>query len=156
MIYFHATIKTKNSDCWLCIFKNLSASELKKKLVIPYKLGKSIYYDGKILSPSDITQVKITKTEKSHEEELEIVQEESYENIQKSNRTSHGVIFISAGYGYNDYEINECGEDVTSAYISGGPGIGTLFTKIAEFIKHPLVVSVVSGAGVWFLSQWLK
>ena len=145
MSYLHATIKTKISDDWLCIFKDLSASELKRHLVKPYRLGKSIYYDGNILSPSEITQVKITETESSHEAELQVVQEESYRKVQEFNRTSSSVVLISAGHGYGDYEINECGKDVTSSYIYTGPGVGTPFTALAGFIRHPWVVRVIGG-----------
>ena len=145
MIYLHVTIKTKSSDGWICIFKDLSAPELKRNLVKPYRLGKSIYYDGNILSSSEITQVKITETESSHEAELKVVQEKSYKDVQEFNRTSSSVVLISAGHGYSDYEINECGKDVTNLYISSGPGVGTPFTALAEFIKHPWVVRVVGG-----------
>lgn len=145
MSYLHVTIKTKSSDGWLCIFKDLSVSGLKNKLVKPFRLGKSIYYDGNILSPTEITQVKITETDRPHEKELEVVQEESYREVQEFNRTSPSVVLISAGHGYSDYEINECGKDVTNSYISSGPGVGTPFTAIGEFIKHPWVVRVVGG-----------
>ena len=145
MSYLHVTIKTKTSGGWLCIFKDLSVSELKKKLVKPYKLGKSIFYDGNILSPTEITRVKITETERSHEEELKIVQEDSYREVQEFNRTCSSAVLISAGHGYSDYEINECGTEVTGLYISSGPGFGTPITAIAEFIKHPWVVRVVGG-----------
>src|SRR5690606_38781932 len=102
MSYLHVTIKTKRSDGWLCIFKDLSASDLKQNLVKPYRLGRSIFYDGNILSPSEITQVKITETENPHGEELKVVQEESYREVQELNRTSSSVVLISAGYGYSD------------------------------------------------------
>lgn len=145
MSYLHVTVKTKSSDGWLCIFKDLSAPELKRNLLKPYRLGKTIYYDGNILPPSEITQMKITETESPHEAELTVVQEESYREIQEFNRTSSGAVFISAGHGYRDDEINECGKDVTSSYISSGPGVGTPMTAVAEFIKHPWVVRIVGG-----------
>lgn len=145
MSYLHVTIKTPSSNGWVCIFKDLSVSELKRKLVKPYKLGKFICYNGNILSPTEIKQIKINETEKTHEEELKIVQDESYREVQESNRTSSSVVLISAGHGYSDDEINECGKDVTNSYISTGPGVGTAFTVAAEFIKHPWVVRVVGG-----------
>ncbi|MBL0652033.1 hypothetical protein [Aeromonas caviae] len=145
MSYLHVTIKTKSSNGWLCIFKDLSVSDLKQKLVKPYKIGKPIYYNGNILPPNEISQIKINKTEKTHEEEFKIVQDESYKKVQEFNCTSSSVVLISAGYGYSEYEINECGKDVTNSYISTGPGVGTAFTVAAEFIKHPWVVRVVGG-----------
>lgn len=145
MSYFHVTIKTKTSDDWLCIFKDLSASDLKRKLIKPYRLGKSIFYDGKILPPIEITQIKIIETEKTHDEELKIVQEESFKEVKEFNRTNSSVVLISAGRGYSDYEINECGTEVTNSYISSGPGIGTPLSKVAEFIKHPWIVRIAGG-----------
>jgi hypothetical protein len=145
MRYLHVTIKTNNSDGWLCIFKDLAVSDLRKKFVKPYRLGNSIYYDGNILSQNEITQIKINETEKLHEDELNVVQEESYKEVQEFNRTSSSVVLISAGHGYNDYEINECGKDVTDSFISTGPGSGTPLTVAGEFIKHPWVVRVVGG-----------
>ncbi|MBO7927478.1 hypothetical protein J5X91_14585 [Pseudoalteromonas sp. K222D] len=145
MSYIHVTIKSKTSDNWLCIFKDLSVSDLKKKLINPYKLGKSIYYNGNILSPSEITQIKISETERPHKDELKTVQEDSYNEVQEFNRNSSSLTFVSAGHGYNDYEINECGKDVTNSFISTGPGLGTPFTATTEFIKHPWVVRVIGG-----------
>jgi hypothetical protein len=62
MTYLHVTIRKKNSDDWVCIFSDLTVSDLKKKLIKPYRLGKLIYYDGNILPPNDISQIKINET----------------------------------------------------------------------------------------------
>ena len=154
MSYLHVTIKTKNSNCWLCIFKDLSVSELNRNLIKPYRLGKDIYYDGKILSPNDITQVRIIKTECEHEKELKVLQEESYKKVQEFNCINQSLVRISAGDGYSDSEINKCGKDLTNSYISSGPGVGTSFTAVAEFIKHPWVVRVVGGLVLFALIRY--
>jgi hypothetical protein len=123
----------------------MSASDLKRNLINPYRLGKSIYYEGNILSPSEISKIQITETKRPHQEELKTVQEESFRKVQELNRSSSSVAIISIGYGYKDYEINMCGADVTNKYISSGPGVGTPMSSLAEFIKHPWVVRVVGG-----------
>jgi hypothetical protein len=145
MSYLHVTIKKKNADDWVCIFTDLSVAELKKNLIKPYRLGKPIYFDGNILPPNEISKIQITETDKSHEEELKIVQDESYRKVEEFNSSGSGVTLISVGHGYNDFEINECGAEVTNKYITGGPGTGTPLTAIAEFIKHPWVVGVGGG-----------
>ena len=145
MSYLHVTVKKKGSDDWICIFTDLSDTQLRKKLVRPYRLGRAIYYDGNILSPSDISKIRVNETESPHEEELKSVQEESFRQVQEFNRSNSGVTLVSAGHGYNDYEINECGTDVTHKYIAGGPGTGTLGTLVSDFIKHPWVVRIVGG-----------
>lgn len=145
MGYLHVTVKKKGTDDWICVFTDLSVADLKKKFVRLYRLGKPIYYDGNILSPSDISKIKINETERSHEDELQIVQEDSFREMQEFNRSNSGVIFISPGHGYHDYEINECGVDVTIKYITDGPGAGTFGSMLAEFIKHPWIVRIVGG-----------
>tara|TARA_B110000238_G_C15835911_1_gene314789 strand:+ start:18 stop:494 length:477 start_codon:yes stop_codon:yes gene_type:complete len=145
MSYLHVTIKTNNSNDWICVFKDLSESDLKKSLVTPYKLGKAIYYDGNILAPNEISQIKINKTEKAHSVELKIVQHKSQRDIQESNNSSAGITLISLGHGYHDHEINECGSEVTNKYISTGPGSGTFSSYVGDVIKHPWVVRVVGG-----------
>ena len=116
-----------------------------EKLLKPYRLGASIYYDGNILPPSEITKIKINKINSRHEQELKTVQEESFRRVQELNESNSSIAVISIGYGYNDYEINECGADVTNRYISSGPGGGTPITAIGNFMKHPWVVRVVGG-----------
>lgn len=156
MSYIHVTIKTKSTDTWACVFKDLSEQDLKKKLLKPYNLGQPIYYDGKILSPNEITRIKINKTQRTHIEELKSVQEESFKSVQEFNNSNAGVIIVSAGHGYEDYEINECGTDVTDLYISAGPGSGTSFTKVNDFIKHPWVVRIIPGVIAVAIIAYLK
>lgn len=145
MGYLHVTIKKKESSEWICIFKDLSLGELKRKFVKPYKLGISIYFDGNILPSSEISKVAITETKKPHAEELRVMQEESFKRVQEFNRSMSSVTLVSIGCGYNDYEINECGNNVTNEYISGGPGSGTPAIILANFIKHPWVVRIFGG-----------
>ena len=148
MSYFHVIIQKKSNNDWICIFKDLSESDFKKYLIRPYKLGKDLFYDGHILSVTELSKVEIVRTEKPHEEELKIVQNESYEQVQEFNRSNSGVVRISPGRGYHDYEIKDCGKDVTKQYLSQGPGSGTFVSKISGAIKHPWVVRV---GGLLFL-----
>jgi hypothetical protein len=145
MSYYHVTIQTKNSENWICIFKDLSEADLKKNFLKPYKLGNSIYSNGNILSPTEIIQIIINKTDNKHEDELKAVQDESYREVVDYNRRNPHTLLVSAGRGHNDYEINECGDNVTDKFISSGPGHGTPLTIFSEFIKHPWVVRIVGG-----------
>ena len=143
MKFHHVTVKTKLSESWSCLFKDLSKPELKKSFVKPYKLGKSIFYDGKILSSLDIIEVKINITENNLKSELAKVQDESIESIRKMNAS--GIPVLSLGWGYRDHEINNVGENVTSYFIDCPPGGGTYKSLAADFIKHPWVVRVLGG-----------
>jgi hypothetical protein len=144
MSYFHVIIQKKSND-WICIFKDLSESDLKKYLIKPYKLGKDLFYDGHILSVTEISKVEIVLTEKLHVNELTIVQDKSYRQVQKMNKSNSDVARMSAGHGYHDYEIKDCGKEVTKQYLSQSPGSGTFGSKILGVIKHPWVVRIVGG-----------
>lgn len=145
MSYYHVIIQKKPDGEWICIFKDLSENGLKKCLIKPYKLGKDLFYDGHILPVSELSKVKIVLTEKNHEEELKIVQDESYKKVQEFNRSNSSVTLISAGHGYQDYEIEDCGKDVTTKHLSQGPGSGTILSNIMGAIKHPWVVRILGG-----------
>lgn len=137
MSKFHVVIKTKNTDSWRCCFKNLSEKELIDSFVKSYKKGKDIIIDGEIISTKEINHVVISKTDKTQKEELKIVQDTSYQKIQEENRDSC-IQIISAGNGWQDYEIKDCGENVTSYYLTSGAGeIG--------FMNSPWVITVVGG-----------
>ncbi len=145
MSFLHVTVKKKNSEDWICVFRDLSESNLRKKLVKPYRLGKSLYYEGSILPAEEISQIKINRTDRCLDEELKQVQEESMRRIREFNASSNSVGIISIGDGHNDYEINQCGDVVTDDYLSTGPGGGTFTSAISEFIRHPWVVRVFGG-----------
>ena len=140
MSKFHVVIKTKSNDSWRCCFKNLSEKELIDSFVKSYKKGKDIIVDGEIISTKEINYVVISKTDKTEKEELKIVQETSYQKIQERNRDNRDscISIISAVNGWRDYEIKDCGENVTSYYLTSGAGeIG--------FINSPWVITVVGG-----------
>lgn len=145
MSYFHVVVKIKANQEPLCIFKDLSKSELQKCFVKPYKLGKNLFYDGHILPTTELSKIKIISTLKRHKEELKVVQEESYKKVQEFNNSDSGATLVSPGYGYDDYEIEDCGTEVTKDFIESAPGEGTFSSKSSEFIRHPWVVRVFAG-----------
>lgn len=155
MSHIHVLVKTKKTDDWVCVFKDLSVSQLRKKVVKPYKLGKSIFHDGNILLSTDISQIKIVGTERSHSDELKFLREDHERKVSEFNRSSSGITFISLGRGRKDYEIKDCGQEVTSSYISSGPGTGTFLSVLSDFIKHPLVVRIPAGLVLMAIAAYL-
>lgn len=154
MSYIHVLVKTKKSDDWVCVFKDLSVSRLKKKVVKPYKLGKTIFHNGNILLSTDISQIKIVETERPHSEELKFLREDHERKISEFNRNTD-IAFFTRGRGRKDYEIKDCGQEVTSSYISSGPGTGTFLSVLSDFIKHPLVVRIPAGLVLMAIAAYL-
>nr|VFK51223.1 MAG: hypothetical protein BECKTUN1418E_GA0071001_100541 [Candidatus Kentron sp. TUN]VFK57477.1 MAG: hypothetical protein BECKTUN1418F_GA0071002_11177 [Candidatus Kentron sp. TUN] len=140
MNYYHVVIQKKLDNKWVCVFKDLSETELKKCFVIPYKTGKDIFYDGKILFLSEIAEIKIILTGSCHRDELEVAQKELDENVKYMNESGIPVLpsFLC------EDGIKNLGEDITVRYLSEGPGTGTLSSKVFGSIKHPLVVRIFS------------
>jgi hypothetical protein len=152
MPYFHVVVKSKNNKKPLCIFKDLSEKELKNKFVKPYKLNKSFFYYGNILTASELVNIKIVSTLQKHEQELkqelpvahlELIKkaEEFFKDIEEFNALDSDNVDTSVDT-YNDYEIQDCGVDVTHKFIREAPGEGTTLSKFSEILRHPWVVRI--------------
>lgn len=134
-------LKIKNENSWKCIFKDFSEDQIKDAFIKPYKKGKNIIVNNEIISTKDISHVVISNTHMNHRDELKKVQKESYQKIQEMNRNS-SVSIISAGDGWYDYEIKDCGKNVTSIYLNGGAGeIG-----IINIFNNPWIVTLIGGS----------
>ncbi|MGL6001920.1 MAG: hypothetical protein ACRCZ4_07465, partial [Plesiomonas sp.] len=109
------------------------------------KLGRELFYNGNLLSTKGLKKIKIVETANIHEEELKILQEESHKNIEEINRSNHGMVILSMGYGYDESDIVSSGRDVTLEHINCAPGSGTLTSHLLEFLKHPWIVRIFAG-----------
>lgn len=159
MPYFHVVVKSKNNKKPLCVFKDLSERDLKNKFIKPYKLNKSFFYCGSILAASELVNIKIVSTLQKHEQELkrelsvahvELIKKaddlfkDIIEESNAPNSDNVGTSFDTV-VGYNDYEIQDCGVDVTHKFIREAPGEGTSLSKFSEILRHPWVVRIFAG-----------
>ena len=120
MSYYHVLVTfTDSPENTQCVLDDLSEQELKTKFVRLYKKGKDILCDKDLVRIENIKSVQIISTNKKNEDELSIIQEESFKKIQELNRQSDSIAIISLGYGYNSEDIAYVGKDVTSQYIIG-------------------------------------
>lgn len=151
MSYLHVLVQKKGDNNWICIFKDLQENDLNKQFIKPYKLGRSLFYDGNILAVNDITNICIIRSDNNHEQELKILQEE---NDRKNDEPGQMAVFL--GIGWEDYEIKDCGVNVTTDYLKEAPGLGTVGSQISEFIKHPWVVRVLGGFILLLVATYFK
>jgi len=145
MDYLHVVIQTKNDSQSFCIFKDLSENELRKKFINPYKLGKKLFYSGRIMPVEELSKVIIVSTAKTLEQELDILLKKSNELIEESNNSYSGISIMLPIPCYPSHEIQQCGTQVTEKYINEAPGEGTFLSKSAELIKHPWIVRIFAG-----------
>jgi len=145
MVYFHVLVKLgAASSPYEKVVTDVSESELRHTFVTKYKKGTDIFIGGRLIKVSDINSVLIVRTEESDEITRERINSDSLDRISKMNRESDGVVFISAGSGYDPEDILELGENVTSEYITEPPGSGGGFNW-GEIANHPWVITILGG-----------
>lgn len=145
--FLHVVVKLSGEPKPRCLFSDLSSSDLRSKFVRPYRSGQSIMVGNRVVSLSQVTEVRIIQTAANMATSLKEVQRESLNRIERFNREVHGAFLISAGSGWEDEDIVETGEDVTANYVQGPPGHGLsgwAGTAIA-FAKDQWVVTIGGG-----------
>lgn len=121
MSNYHVLIKEKDSDSWICLFKDLSEPELFAKFVLPYKKGVRLLVSGSVIETRSLKSIRVISTRFSHKAELQKLQERSRKEIDDFN-TGSPIVLISPGYGYQDSEIKDCGDDVTDQFLTSAAG----------------------------------
>ena len=153
MSYYHVIAKTTKNDKYFCLFADLSATELVTRLVKPYEKGTTFFSGSDLHAPTDLSSLKIVKTERPDQVERDDLNQKDRENIDEINRSSPHVTFISAGGGYDAEDIEEAGDDVTQSFIKGPPGFkANRFTpplKVLGWIGGVAAAVIATGIAKW-------
>lgn len=154
MAYHHVIAKVGQSDKFRILFADLSLADLKELFITPYERGRSFFSGNDLVAPSDLRSVQVVRTERTEQKERERINNESLAQIDKINRESDSVVFISPGSGYDPEDIAEAGEDITHSVIKGPPGFraGKWSTPAKVLAWVAGIVAVVIAAGV---IKWL-
>ncbi|OGT90775.1 MAG: hypothetical protein A2286_01535 [Gammaproteobacteria bacterium RIFOXYA12_FULL_61_12] len=133
------------------VFADLAESDLKQKLLRPYRQGTSLISGNEIVPVSQIRKIHVVRTARTDEVERAELHTKSVREIDQFNRDSDSVVLISAGSGYDPQDILEAGEDVTAKYISGHPGADSGPSALVRLISNPWLVTVAGGLVVAYL-----
>lgn len=133
------------------VFEDLDENDLKTKLATPYKNGTSLICGNEIIPVLQIRKIHIVRTAQRNAAEREVLHAQSIKEIDRLNRESSGLVFISPGSGYEPADILEAGEDVTMEYITGHPGSASGLSTLARFASNSWFVTVFGGLVVAFL-----
>lgn len=144
MKLYHVVVEIHGEKKPLFLFGDLSESDLRKRFLNPYYLGKPVLKKNQIVDLSRVASVHIRMTKSSAISELEDLKAKSKAEIDELNRGS-GMVFIGFGRGYADEDIVECGIDVTAKFINAPPGQGTGLSKFAGVLHNPWVLRVGGG-----------
>jgi hypothetical protein len=155
MPYFHVLAGLDQSpEALIAIFMDLSESELKTRFVKPYSRGQDVVSKNNIFAVKSLRKLHVIRTERQSDAELLDIQRSSREAIDRINRESRDIVFISAGQGYKPEDIVHGGADVTETYISGPPGSASR-SSFGTLVNNGWVVGVGGGllvaALAWFL-----
>lgn len=135
-----------------CVLSDLSAGQLEKQFLRPYRKGENILCGNQVIHITSIKRVQIIRTEMTSQYELSVIQDRSYKEVQEFNRQSDSFVIMSPGHGFDAEDIVEAGEDVTSRYIIGPPGHDATRT-ILKFFRNPWVVGICTSLIVAVLTE---
>lgn len=159
MDLYHVVVEIHGEKKPILVFGDLSKSELRKRFLKPYSLGKSVLKKNQVVDLSKVVAVYIRMTKASMTDELEGLKAKSKAEIDELNRGS-GIVFVGFGRGYAGEDISECGVDVTDEFIKTPPGQGTTFSKLIELLHNPWALRI--GGGIiliivgFILVKWLS
>lgn len=157
MPYHHVIAKLAGAEKGLCLFSDLSTSELKRRFIVCYEKGESFFSGNDLISPADLRSVQIVRTAHPEAEEREAINRQSLAQIDEMNRSGSDLFFLSLGSGYEPADIALAGEDVTRSFISGPPGTRAYrsanMRRIVGWVGT--IVATVLAAGVVKWLGWL-
>ncbi|HEU4687620.1 MAG TPA: hypothetical protein VFS23_04615 [Vicinamibacterales bacterium] len=156
MPYYHVLISLNNESQQLrVVFHDLSELQLRTQFARPYAKGADLVCGNEIVPVARICRRHIVRTTQPEKDERDALNAKSLAEIDAMNRQPGGVIFLSAGRGYNPEDILEVGEDVTSQYIQGPPGYASRSGILAAFVNNQWILAIVTGLIVTGVAWWL-
>jgi hypothetical protein len=135
------------------LFSDLSASELNKEFVTPYRCGKTFFAGPQIINPSELRAVRIIETSIRKAEARRRINHDSLAQIEEMNRTS-GFMIISPGQGYEPDDLEAAGVNVTRSYLTGGPGSSTGIWGFSRTVVG-WTLGIVAAVMATGLAKWL-
>jgi hypothetical protein len=135
------------------LFSDLTAKELRKQFVVPYKRGRTFFAGTSVVAQAELRKVRIIETPLKEAEAREQINHDSLADITALNRTS-GLFIISPGQGYAPEDIAEAGADVTRTFLCGGPGSSTGLLGLSKNAAG-WVLGIVASVLAARLAKWL-
>jgi hypothetical protein len=156
MSYYHVVISLDDGSQLLrVVFNDLSELQLRTQFVRPYAKGEDLVCGNEIIPVARIRKRHIVRTTRPEKVERDALNAKSLAEIDAMNRQPGGVIFLSAGRGYDPDDILEVGEDVTSQYIQGPPGHASRSGILGALFNNQWILAIVSGLVVTGVAWWL-
>jgi hypothetical protein len=135
--FHHVIVLLKGSDKKKALFTDLTAAELKRRFVRPYKQGKPVLLqDNSVVQTRDITWTTIRATPEQAAPTLKRLAEASHRQTEELNRMSRLVFMGRFSWGNEDLEAE--GDEVTSRFIEAPPGEDSLYRRVGSWLADNL------------------
>lgn len=135
--FHHVIVLLKGSDKKKALFTDLTAAELKRRFVRPYKQGKPVLLqDNSVVQTRDITWTTIRATAEQAAPTLKQLAQASDRRTDELNRMG-GLVFMGH-FAWGNEDLEEEGEDVTSRYIQAPPGEDSLYRRFGSWLADNL------------------
>ncbi|MHC1677789.1 hypothetical protein [Stenotrophomonas maltophilia] len=135
--FHHVIVLLKGSDKKKALFTDLTAAELKRRFVRPYKQGKPVLLqDNSVVQTRDITWTTIRATAEQAAPTLKQLAQASDRRTDELNRMG-GLVFMGR-FAWGNEDLEEEGEDVTSRYIQAPPGEDSLYRRFGSWLADNL------------------
>jgi hypothetical protein len=155
--FHHVIVVLKGSEAKRALFVDMSAKELRRCFVRPYKQGKPVLLpDHSVVQTRDITWTAIRATADAAAPTLKGLQEASRHHTDELNR-SGGVVFLGR-FSWGNEDLAEEGGDVTSRYIQAPPGEDSLYRGLGSWLAENLgkaAVGFVVSVALAVVLTWL-
>ncbi len=143
MNYFHVFVCQEGQAALRVVAHDLTADELKRHIVKPYRRGTSIVRGGKITPIASLRELRICVTSSAFEQAYSFEHAAHSREMDELNRNS-GVFFLSPGPGHDD--MANSFENVTDQFLHGKePGDASRPHFLVSITNHPIVSTVVGG-----------
>lgn len=152
MTFFHV-LAVIDSEKPKMLFSDLSRHDLKEQFVTPYKRGMTLFAGSQIIDSATLKSVHIIETTDREDVTRQTISKASLRQIDEINN-SGGVIFISAGTGYDPEDLLEGEADVTRDYLTIAPAAPAhMFGISKQALAWALgIIGAVLATG---LAKWL-
>ncbi|MNV33028.1 hypothetical protein D3C71_1243820 [compost metagenome] len=155
--FHHVIVLLKGSDKKKALFTDLTAAELKRRFVRPYKQGKPVLLqDNSVVQTRDITWTTIRVTTDNAAPTLSRMEEASHRHTDELNRG--GGVFFLGHFSWGNEDLVEEGDDVTSAYIQAPPGEDSFYRRIGSWLADNLgkaAIALLVAIASAVLLTWL-
>lgn len=155
--FHHVIVVLKASEVKKALFVDMSAQELRRRFVRPYKQGKPVLLpDHSVVQTRDIAWTAIRATADAAAPTLKGLQEASRRHTDELNR-SGGVVFLGR-FSWGNEDLAEEGEDVTSLYIQAPPGEDSFYRRLGSWLAENLgkaAIGFVVSVALVVVLTWL-